>query len=83
MSVGSWTLVNEIAMQPPAAKAIRGLGFSCDDKRLFVSVESSDVSGTYQPYKFELFSIKIDGTDQTRVTENGVGDYWPSVICGR
>jgi Tol biopolymer transport system component len=83
MSVGSWTLVNEIAMQPPAAKAIRGLGFSCDDKRLFVSVESSDVSGTYQPYKFELFSIKIDGTDQTRVTENEVGDYFPSVICGR
>ena len=83
MDVGSWTPVNEIVMQPPAAKTIRGLGFSCDDKRLFVSIESADVPGTYQPYRFELFSIKIDGTDQKRVTGNGVGDYWPSVICDR
>lgn len=81
MNVGSWALINEIAMQPPASKVIRGLGFSCDDKQLFVSVESSDVSGNYQPYKFELFSIKTDGTDQKRVTRNGVGDYWPSAIC--
>jgi Tol biopolymer transport system component len=81
MNVGSWALINEIAMQPPASKVIRSLGFSCDDKQLFVSVESSDVSGNYQPYKFELFSIKTDGTDQKRVTRNGVGDYWPSAIC--
>jgi Tol biopolymer transport system component len=82
VNVGSWTPVNEFAMQPPASKVIRGLGFSCDDKQLFVSVESSDVSGNYQPYKFELFSINTDGTEQKRVTRNGVGDYWPSAICG-
>jgi Tol biopolymer transport system component len=83
VSVGNWTPINEITMQPPASKVIRGLGFSCDDKRLFVSVESSDVSGNYQPDRFELFSINVDGTDQRRVTENSVGDYWPSAICGR
>jgi Tol biopolymer transport system component len=83
VNVGNWALINEITMQPPASKVIRGLGFSCDDKRLFVSVESSDVSGNYQPFWFELFSINVDGTDQRRVTENGVGDYWPSAICGR
>ena len=81
MNVGSWTLVNEIVMQPPAAKAIRGLEFSCDDKRLFVAVESSDVPEPSQFNRFELFSIKIDGTDQKRITQNGVGDFWPSAIC--
>jgi Tol biopolymer transport system component len=81
MNVGSWALINEIAMQPPASKVIRGLGFSCDDKRLFVSTESSDVSGSYQPHRFEIFSMNTDGTDQRRVTRNGVGDYWPTAIC--
>ena len=83
MNVGSWTLVNEIVMQPPTAKTIQGLQFSCDDKRLLVSIESSDVPGTFQPYRFEVFSILTDGTDQKRLTENGVGDYWPSAICDR
>jgi Tol biopolymer transport system component len=80
-NVGSWTLVNEIVMQPPAKKIIRGLDFSCDDKRLFVAIESSDVPGTFQPNKFEIFSIKVDGTDQKRLTQNDVGDYFPSSIC--
>ena len=83
MNVGSWTLVNEIVMQPPTAKTIQGLQFSCDDKRLLFSIESSDVPGTFQPYRFEVFSILTDGTDQKRLTENGVGDYWPSAICDR
>jgi Tol biopolymer transport system component len=83
INVGSWTPINEIVMQPPAVKVIRGLGFSCDDKRLYVAVESSDVAGTYQPNRFELFSIRTDGGDQERITENGVGDYWPSAICNR
>jgi Tol biopolymer transport system component len=81
MNVGSWTLVNEIVMLPPAAKAIRGAEFSCDDKRLYVSVDSADVPEPSQFNRFELFSIKIDGTDQKRITQNGVGDFWPSSIC--
>jgi TolB protein len=83
VNVGNWALITEITMRPPASRVIRGLGFSCDDKRLFVSVESSDVSGSDQPYRFEVFSMNVDGTDQRRLTENGVGDYWPSAICGR
>ena len=74
VNVGTWTLVDEIVMQPPADKNIAGIDFSRDDSRLFVAIESSDVSGTFITDKVEIFSIGIDGSDQRRLTNNEVAD---------
>jgi Tol biopolymer transport system component len=80
VNVGSWTLVTEMVMQPPADKNIWGIDFSRKDDRLFVAIESSDVPGTTINKKVEIFSIKLDGSDQERLTNNETPDYWPSTI---
>ena len=81
LNVGSWSLVKEIELQPPADKNISGLDFSADDRSLLVSVESSDVPGPVINYRQEIFSVKLDGTGQTRLTSNAAADYWPVSVA--
>jgi len=84
VDIGTWALVKEIVFQPPADQNIFGLDFSGDDRRLFVGIESSDVSDPDPRKKLEIFSIKTDGTGQKQLTNNEVEDYWPSGIpCRR
>jgi Tol biopolymer transport system component len=80
VQVGTWLLVNEIELQAPASKNISGIDFSRNDKRLYFAAESSDVPGSLINNKLEIFSVKLDGTDQRRLTDNEVSDTWPSVI---
>lgn len=86
LEVGTWTPVAQITMQPPAGPlgpTIVSIAFSRNDQRLYVAARSSDVPvvpGT-PGRRYEIFSIKIDDpTDQDRLTNNEVPDYWPSSI---
>ncbi len=81
LNVSDWSLVNEITLPPPAANNISGLDFSKDDQRLYVSVEVDDVAGTLLNIKQEIFSIKTDGTELVRMTNNSVSDTWPISIA--
>jgi hypothetical protein len=60
---------------------IRGIGWSRSDRRLYVSMEISDVTGVqFVEDRAEIFSMKLDGSDQKRLTWNSVPDFWPNGI---
>ena len=59
VSTGNWTLVREIALQPPADINISGISFRGDDQGLYVSVQASGVPGLNIGKKQEIFSIGI------------------------
>jgi Tol biopolymer transport system component len=77
LNVGDWTPVSEIALQPPAARNISGIDFAKGDQRLYFSVQTSELTGNPIDVRQEIFSIKLDGSDQRRLTNNTAGDTWP------
>ena len=78
--VGSWAMVREISLPPPAEINISGIGFSRDDQRLFFSAQVAGVPGPNQENRQEVFSIKLDGTDLQRLTANQARDFLPVAI---
>jgi Tol biopolymer transport system component len=81
LTVDNWEPVIEIKLAPPAQINIRGIGWSRSGRRLYVSIEASDVQGvTYTEERAEIFSVKADGTGQKRLTNNKTVDYWPNGI---
>lgn len=81
VNTGSWTLVREITLQPPADINISGLSFRADDLGLYVSVQASDIPGPEIGRKQEIFSIGIDGRDQRRLTHNEWADTAPAAVA--
>jgi Tol biopolymer transport system component len=80
-TVDDWQPVREIKLASPAQINIRGIGWSRSGRRLYVSIEASDVQGvTYTEERAEIFSVKVDGTGQKRLTNNKTVDYWPNGI---
>jgi hypothetical protein len=81
MTVDDWQPVKEIKLTSPAQINIRGIGWSRSGRRLYVSIEASDVQGvTYTEERAEIFSVKMDGTGQKRLTTNKIVDYWPNGV---
>jgi hypothetical protein len=78
--VGSWAMVREISLPPPAEINISGIGFSRDDQRLFFSAQAAGVPAPNQENRQEVFSIKLDGTDLQRLTANQARDVQPVAI---
>jgi Tol biopolymer transport system component len=76
-------LLHVIPMQPPAVHNIGRIDFSPDDERLFFSVEVTDVSDRFISRRQEIFSVRLDGSQWTRLTRNGEMDEWPSVVAAR
>ncbi len=81
LNVAGWTLAHEITLPAPAEGNISGLDFSKNDQQLYVSVQSADVPGSLVNIKQEIFSIKLDGTNMIRLTNNAVSDTWPVSIA--
>jgi Tol biopolymer transport system component len=80
LRVGSWTLEREIVIDPPMM--VRWVEFSRNNKRLYFEGQSPDVAATGND-KYEIYSIKTDGTDLKRLTYNQFIDLNPSVEpCG-
>jgi Tol biopolymer transport system component len=84
LALDDWQPIREIKLASPAQINIRGIGWSRSGRRLYVSIEASDVQGvTYTEERAEIFSVKVDGTGQKRLTNNKTVDYWPNGIpCG-
>ena len=81
VSVGTWTPSSQITLQPPiGGRRIGALAFSDDDERLYVATKSADVSASPDIKKYEIFSVKLDGTDVKRLTNNSALDLFPSAI---
>jgi Tol biopolymer transport system component len=79
-NVGSWTMVREINLPPPAESNISGISFSRNDQRLFFSAKAAGVPTPNQEDRQEVFSIKLDGTDLKRLTTNQAYDSQPVAI---
>jgi len=76
VAVGTWAPQYAIFLQPPAAMGtISSIAFSCDDERLYFAAETSSAGGSR-----ELFSVKLDGSDQQQLTNNSVYDSKPDAI---
>lgn len=74
-------VLSMIRMEPPAVFNITGIDFSPDDTRLYFSVEVTDVLNISMNHRQEMFSVKLDGSERIRLTQNGVMDTWPSVVA--
>jgi len=80
--VETWQKIAEFQLQPPVpalGAAIRGISFSREDDRLYVAARAAGVAGGGND-RLEIFSIKLDGTDQKRLTDNQAADYWPTAV---
>ena len=76
VEVGTWASLHSIIMQPPVMRgSVSSITFSCSDKRLYVAARTSSGAGSR-----EIFSIKLDGSDQQRLTNNNVYDSKPDAI---
>jgi Tol biopolymer transport system component len=81
MTVNDWQPVSEIRLRIPDQVNIRGIGWSRSDRRLYVSMETSDVTGVqYSHDRAEIFSMTLNGSDQRRLTNNQAADFWPNGI---
>lgn len=83
--VGTWTPIKQITMQPPiGARKIGAIGFTHNDKGLYVATKSADVSATPDTKKYEIFLVKgIEPNENVvikRVTSNDALDHHPSAI---
>lgn len=80
--VDGWQKIAEFQLQPPVpglGSTIRGISFSRGDDLLYVGARASDVSAGGDD-RLEIFSIKLDGTDQNRLTVNTAPDSYPSAV---
>jgi hypothetical protein len=81
MTVDNWQPVSEIKLRIPDQVLVHGIGWSRSDRRLYVAMETSDVTGVeHMEDRAEIFSMTIHGADQKRLTKNKVPDTWPSGI---
>lgn len=81
VNVGTWTPISQFTLQPAiGGRRIGALAFSDDDQKLYVATKSADVSASPDIKKYEIFSVKLDGTDVERLTTNTALDSYPSAI---
>lgn len=79
MSVDNWQRVSEFRLPVPNLINIAGIGWSRSDRRLYVAMESSEVTDVqFTEERREIFSMRPDGSDQRRLTNNKVPDSWPN-----
>lgn len=76
----SISVLHTIDLQPPADINISGIDFSRNDKELFISTQAKDVPGTLINRKQEIFRVRLDGSNQKRLTNNADEDVRPSSI---
>jgi len=77
---GTIAVLHTIRLSLPATYNISGIDFSTDDTRLYVSVQVNDVPGNLINRMQELFSIRLDGGGQHRLTLNSDADEYPSAV---
>lgn len=79
-SATSFTVIHVIDLNLPADKNINGIDFSADDEELFISTQAADVPGNLVDRKTEIFRVRLDGSNQLRLTNNSDEDIYPSSV---
>lgn len=69
-----------LVLKSPAKWGITGIDFSSNDQEIIVSMEADDVPVSEIGRHQEIFKLSINGTNQTRLTNNLELDEHPSVI---
>jgi len=73
-------VIQEIDLTWPATRGIIGHDFSADDEWLYISIRVNDVEGDFVNRYWEIFKVKIDGTNQSRITVNIDTDVSPNTV---
>jgi len=78
VEVGTWAPRFAVILPSPQVRqgSISAIAFSCDDQRLYVTVETAAGAGD----RHEVYSVKLDGGDLRQLTSNAVFDSQPSAI---
>ena len=76
----SISVIHTIDLQLPAGINISGIDFSENDQQLFISTQSTDVAGSAIERKKEIFRTNLDGSNQTRLTNNSDQDVYPNAV---
>lgn len=79
-SATSVSVIHTIDLQLPAGVNIAGIDFSKDDQELLISTQTTDVVGSAIERKKEIFRTNLDGSNQTRLTNNTDLDVHPSAV---
>ena len=73
--------VHTFSLQPAiGASKISTIGFTGDDKGLYIATKVASVSATPQAKRYELFRTKLDGSGKVRLTDNTDYDSHPDGI---
>ena len=81
MSIDNWQRVSEFRLPIPQLMNVRGIGWSRSDRKLYVSMETSEVTDVhFIEERAEVFSMRPDGSERIRLTYNKIPDYWPNGI---
>jgi hypothetical protein len=77
----TWMTLHTFQLQPPVGgRRIGAIAFSRDDEKLYVGTKSADVTATPESKKYELYSVRLDGSDSKRLTNNQWFDSYPDAI---
>lgn len=79
---GTWQTYRTLALAPPAAAdSIDALGFSHDDRTLYVAAQAVGSTASSASGRREIFALRVDGTGgQRRLTDNAALDSQPDGI---
>lgn len=82
---GAWAIVPQstIDLRLPADINISGIDFSPDDTRLYIATQAREARGVSTNLinrRMELFSVRLDGTDQRQLTSDADEDTNPSAV---
>ena len=81
VNTDTWEFVEAITLDDPAEmRGSYSFDFSVDDKKLFITARDTSVACNDNRNKLEIFSVDIDGSDQQKVTDNAVPDYYPAAV---
>lgn len=81
VEAGTWAPLQSFQFQPPVGgRRIGALAFSDDDQRLYIATRVPEVPASNNRDRYEIFAVKLDGSDPVRLTNNQFFDSHPSAI---
>lgn len=79
VETGTWAAHSAVHMQAPVETgSIAAIDFSCDDTKLIVAARSLNLSALPSEKRYEIFSVGVDGSGQSQLTNNVEFDSYPS-----
>jgi Tol biopolymer transport system component len=77
----TFAIEHQFSLQPyVGGSKIAAVGFTGDDQGLYIATDLTTVSAPPDDKRYELFRTKLDGSEQTRLTDNNDYDSQPDGI---